>query len=159
MSRTSQWGWLVAGIALGAVATAGLLSPDARLARAATSDRFEDYVMCTGAVSLGGKATVDGVWLLDYRAGKLLGTLIDRNTAKTVGWAELDLVSEFGLEPRQDVHFLMSTGNITTGQAVLYVAETTTSKFGVYSMSTRPDGLPGAIIRRHDMVRFRAAKE
>jgi hypothetical protein len=61
----------------------------------------------------------DGVWLLDYRSGKLLGTLIDRNQGKIVGWAEVDLTSEFGIPPRQNVHFLMTTGNITQGQAAL----------------------------------------
>ena len=51
-------------------------------------------------------AKTDGVWLLDYRTGRLLGSLIDRNNGKIVSWAEVDLVSEFGLTPRADVHFL-----------------------------------------------------
>src|SRR5262249_8838316 len=77
-------------------------------------------------------------WLLDYRAGKLLGTVIDRNQGKIVGWAEVDLVTEFGVQPKQPVHFLMTTGMIAQGQAALYVAETTTGKFGVYTMGPRP---------------------
>jgi hypothetical protein len=106
-------------------------------------------------VAVSPKAQTDGVWLLDYRSGKLLGTVIDRNNGKIVGWAEVDLVSEFGIPPRQNVHFLMTTGNITQGQAALYVAEATTGKFGVYSMGPRPDNQPGVSIRRHDMVMFR----
>src|SRR5438874_2364820 len=43
----------------------------------AANDRFEDYIMCTGAVAVSPKALTDGVWLLDYRSGKLLGTVID----------------------------------------------------------------------------------
>jgi hypothetical protein len=121
----------------------------------AANDRFEDYVMCTGAVAVSPKAQTDGVWLLDYRSGKLLGTVIDRNNGKIVGWAEVDLVNEFAIPPRQNVHFLMTTGNITQGQAALYVAETTTGKFGVYSMGPRADNQPGVSIRRHDMVMFR----
>src|SRR2546422_1032102 len=61
----------------------------------------------------------------------------------------------FAIPPRQPVHFLMTTGNITQGQAALYVAETTTGKFGVYSMGPRADNQPGVSIRRHDMVMFR----
>ena len=121
----------------------------------AANDRYEDYILCTGAVGISPKAPTDGVWLLDYRSGKLLGTVIDRVQGKIVGWADLDLVSEFGLPPRQHVHFLMTTGNVAHGQAALYVAETTTGKFGVYTMGPRSDGQAGLSIRRHDMVSFR----
>ena len=93
--------------------------------------------------------------MLDYRAGKLLGTVIDRTQGKIVGWAEVDLVTEFGLPPRKDVHFVMTTGMIARGQAALYVAETTSGKFGVYTMGLRPDGQPGVMIKRLDLVLFR----
>ena len=122
-----------------------------------SSDRYQDYVMCTGAVSVTPRAPTDGVWLLDYRSGKLLGTVIDRAIGKIVGWAEVDLVTEFGIPPKQDVHFMMITGSIAQGQAALYVAEVTTGKFGVYTMGPSPDG-QGIIIRRHDLTTFRAAK-
>jgi hypothetical protein len=145
--------WLLVGLVLGGVGTLLYLGnqPQAR----AANDRYEDYILCTGAVAVNPRAPTDGVWLLDYRAGKLLGTLIDRIQGKIVGWAEVDLVSEFGVPPRQNVHFLMTTGMIAQGQAALYVAETTSGKFGVYTMGQRPDGKPGVMIKRHDMVMFR----
>ena len=108
--------------------------------------------MCTGAVATRPGAPTDGVWILDYKAGKLLGTVIDRTSGKIVGWAEVDLVNEFGLPPRQNVHFLMTTGQISFGQAALYVAETTSGKFGVYTMAPRPDNQPGIVIRRHSSM-------
>ena len=147
-------GVLACGVAVGIVATMFYLGQP-RPAGAATNDRYQDYIMATGAVSINPRVQTDGVWLLDYRAGKLLGTVIDRNQGKIVGWAEVDLVSEFQLTPRQNVHFLMTTGQIAQGQAALYVAETTTGKFGVYTMGPRPDGQSGVVIRRHDMVMFR----
>lgn len=122
-----------------------------------SNDRYQDYVMCTGAVSVTPRAPTDGVWLLDYRSGKLLGTVIDRNLGKIVGWAEVDLVTEFGIPPKQDVHFMMTTGTIAQGQAALYVAEVTTGKFGVYTLGPSPEGT-GVIIRRHDLTTFRASK-
>jgi hypothetical protein len=141
------------GLVLGGLGTFWTVhSP--REARAG-NDRHEDYILCTGAVATNPRAPTDGVWLLDYRAGKLLGTVIDRSQGKIVGWAEVDLVSEFGLPPRQNVHFLMTTGQIAAGQAALYIAETTSGKFGVYTMGTRPDGQSGVMIRRHDLVLFR----
>jgi hypothetical protein len=148
--------WLITGLALGAL-VAGTYVGQLPPAQAA-NDRFEDYIMCTGACALTPKAPTDGVWLLDYRSGKLLGTVIDRSMGKIIGWAEVDLVAEFSLPPRQNVHFLMTTGQIAQGQAALYVAETTTGKFGIYTLGPRPDGEPGLTIRRHDMIMFRGPK-
>jgi hypothetical protein len=153
MGRMSRLLWLAAGVVLGGVAV-GLYFGPARPAEAA-NDRFEDYIMCTGAVTNHPRAPSDGVWLLDYRAGKLLGTIVDRQQGRVVGFAEVDLVNEFGIQPKQNVHFLMTTGTIAPGQAALYLAETTTGKFGVYTMGPRPDAPTGVIIRRHDMLLFR----
>jgi hypothetical protein len=147
--------WLVAGVVLGVGATVLYLGSSKPLQ--ATSDRYEDYIMCTGPVAVAPKAPTDGVWVLDYRAGKLLGTVIDRGTGKIVGWAEVDLVSEFAVKPKDPVHFMMVTGSIAQGQAALYVAETTSGKFGVYTMGSRADGKAGLVIRRHDLVLFRQA--
>jgi hypothetical protein len=156
MARFNQLVTLAAGAALGAVAlgTTLLLTGEPRPAQASAVDRFQDYVMATGAVSLGPRSQADGVWMLDYRSGKLLGTVIDKTQGKIVGWAEVDLVSEFEVQPRQDVHFMMVTGYITNGQSALYVAETVTGKFGVYTMAGGPNG-SGVSIRRHDLTTFR----
>ncbi len=145
--------WLVAGLLLGGAGVA--LWWGHHPVAHAYNDRYEDYIMCTGAVAIRPGAPTEGVWLLDYRAGKLLGTLIDRTAGKIGGFAEVDLVSEFGLPPRQNVHFMMTTGMIAQGQAALYVAETTSGKFAVYTMGQRPDGKGGVMIRRHDLVLFR----
>lgn len=145
---------LAAGVGIG-VTVATLCVSQPQPARAASNDRYEDYVMATGAVSINARIQTDGVWLLDYKSGKLLGTVIDRQQGKIIGWAEVDLVTEFEVQPRQDVHFMMTTGYITQGQSALYVAETTTAKFGVYTMGPGPNG-QGIGIRRHDMSSFRA---
>lgn len=118
-------------------------------------DRHEDSILCTGPVAVNNSVRTDGIWLLDYRTGKLLGTLIDRNSGKVANWAEVDLVNEFGVPPRKNVHFMMITGSIAQGQAALYLAETVSGKFGVYTMGPRQDGQVGIAIRRHDMTTFR----
>jgi len=152
--------WLLAGMLLGGLIY-GLYLGNVRPAYAA-NDRHEDYVMCTGVVYSTrpgrgrAQSPLEGVWLLDYRSGKLLGTLIDRYEGKLYGWSEVDLVAEFGIPPRKpDVHFLMTTGSVTYNQAALYVAETSTGKFAVYTMGPRGDNIPGVTIRRHDMTTFR----
>jgi hypothetical protein len=155
MRDTGRLLWLFTGLVLGGAGVAFYLLPS-QIALGA-NDRYEDYIICTGAVGITPRAPTDGVWLLDYRSGKLLGTVIDRVAGKIIGWAEMDLVTEFAIPPRQNVHFLMTTGNIAHGQAALYVAETSTGKFGVYTMAPRSDGMSGVSIRRHDMVPFRQA--
>src|SRR5262245_57898743 len=155
MKESGRLFWLLAGIALGAGVTGWAATRPATV-YAGSGDRHEDYVMCTGLVPMGGKLVVDGVWLLDYRAGKLLGTVLDKGQGKVIGWAEVDLVNEFGLQPRAPVHFMMTTGQVSPTQSALYVAETTSGKFGVYTMGVRMDGeQQGVAIKRHDLVMFR----
>jgi hypothetical protein len=152
------------GIVIGVSATMVFAGPAAivhplgpQQAQAATTDRYQDYIMCTGAVAGNQRNPTDGLWMLDYRSGKLLGTVIDRTAGKIGGWAEVDMVTEFNLPPKADVHFMMTTGTISQGQAALYVAEVTSGKFGVYTMGPAADGT-GVIIRRHDQTTFRAPK-
>jgi hypothetical protein len=150
---------LILGAALGVVATIAYQQWQPA-AQARPNDRFEDYVMCTGACAVSPvnpkmPISTDGVWLLDYRSGKLLGTVIDRSAGKIVGWAELELTDEFKLPPKSNVHFLMTTGNIAAGQAALYVAEVTSGKFGVYTLGPDVNAQNGVSIRRHDLLTFR----
>ena len=144
---------LALGLGLGAFA-AVLWLGQPKPVFAAGNDRHDDFILATGAVNISPKLQTDGVWLLDYKSGKLLGTVIDRTQGKIIGWAEVDLVAEFEFAPKQDVHFLMTTGYITHNQSALYLAETSTGKFGVYTMGPGPNGT-GVGIRRHDLSSFR----
>ena len=148
--------WLIVGVLIGA-AGFGFWMAGSKPVQAG-NDRHEDYILCTGPVAALLRVPTDGVWLLDYRSGKLLGTVIDRTVGKIIGWAEVDLVNEFGIPPRQNVHFMMTTGQVANSQSALYVAETTTGKFGVYTMGPRRDGGTGIAIIRHDLTMFRQAK-
>jgi len=155
MTAIGRFGLLAAGAAAGVVAAMFYLGQP-RPVGAASNDRYQDTIMATGAVSVNPRVQTDGVWVLDYKAGKLLGTVIDRNQGKIVGWAEVDLRTEFNLAAQQDVHFLMTTGYVTQGQSALYLAETATGQFGVYTMGPAASG-SGIVIRRHDMTKFRQA--
>lgn len=154
MHGKKAWVILILGLAAGM--SGGWFLFGASKPAAAGNDRYEDYVMCTGPVSVGLVGhDLDGVWMIDYRAGKLLGTCINRNTGKLNPFAEVDLVKEFDVPPRADVHFLMTTGQVARGQAALYVAEPTTGKFAVYTMVVTEGANAGVTIKRHDMVQFR----
>ena len=139
---------------LGISAALWLRSPEVRPAFAG-NDRVEDYIITTGPVTVNVNVLADGVWILDYRAGKLLGTIVDRNLGKILNWAEVDLVQEFNIPPKQNVHFMMTTGTPIAGQTALYLTEINTGRFGVYTMAPRPDNR-GMMIRRHDSTQFRA---
>lgn len=127
-------------------------------ARAGATDHSGDFILCTGSVTNIPGIPTDGVWLLDYRTGELLATMIDRNTGKTMGWAQVNLLSEFGLHNHDNAHFLMTTGIITENQAALYVAETTSGKFGIYTMARRVGYVNGMVIKRHEISSFRVVK-
>lgn len=153
MRSTNAIGLIAIGLAVGMSAAVFYLGQP-RPAVAASNDRYQDYIMATGAVSVNPRVQTDGVWLLDYKAGKLLGTVIDRTQGKIVGFAEVDLTTEFGLQAKADVHFMMTTGYVTQGQSALYLAETGTGQFAVYTMGPGANG-NGVVIRRHDITKFR----
>ncbi len=141
---------------------------------AGSVDRYEDFIMATGPVNqsfVGNSgagaagnnqffnAELDGVWVLDYKAGKLLASTINRQTGKMVTFGEVDLVREFEIAPRANVHFMMTTGVVVKGQSVLYLLETSTGKLGVYAMISSASSAPGVPdtikISRTDMMNVR----
>ena len=85
MKLPGQLAALAVGVGLGVVGASYYLAPPTPAA-AGSNDRTNDYVTSTGAVALNPKQQADGVWLLDYKAGKLLGTVIDKTQGKIVGW-------------------------------------------------------------------------
>lgn len=145
--------WLCLGLALGVAATIYFRAAPQPVW--AGNDRHDDYIITTGPIKLGVNVTADGIWLLDYRAGKLLGTIVDPNLGKIGGWAEVDLVKEFNIPPKQNVHFMMTTGTPIAGNTALYLTEINTGRFGIYTMAPRPDGVAGMLIRKHDGTLFR----
>jgi hypothetical protein len=145
--------WLALGLLLGGGAAVFYFS--AMGPAEAANDRSEEYTMATGPVNLDPKNPMDGIWLLDYKTGRLLATVVNLKTGKLTPWSELDLVAEFAAQPGQKVHFMMTTGQVAPSQAALYLVETTTGKVGVYTLGPRPNGNPGVLIRRHDFNSLR----
>jgi hypothetical protein len=153
MKKWARYLWLAAGLVLG-IAAATLYHRSSQPAFA-FNDRHEDYVMCTGQMSLGTNLQADTIWLLDYRAGKLLGTIVDKNLGRVLSWAEVDLVQHFNIPPKQNVHFMMTTGSMVRGQTVLYLTEINSGRFGIYSITPIPDGTGRFRIVQHDATLFR----
>lgn len=122
----------------------------------AANDRWQDFALATGAIQAGPMGhDQDGVWILDGKSGKLYASSISRLTGKVLAWAEVDLVREFGLNSAGEGRFLVTAGQVGRGASVLFVAEVTHGRLGVYSMSLAEGQNPGVIVRRHDLVAFR----
>lgn len=166
MIRTRTWMTVAMAVSVG-VALGWVLNARQPVFAGASNDRYQDYILATGPVNQAFSnnaaflnAELDGVWLLDYKSGKLLASTINRQNGKMIAWDEMDLVKEFELAPRSDVHFMMTTGVVVKGQSVLYLLETNSGKVGVYSMTTDETASTGngkVRIRRHDMTSFRGA--
>ena len=176
MKDRACWLFLLMGLALGIAGTMAFRSTSSPVL--AGNDRHDDYILATGPITMGANFTCDGIWLLDYRAGKLLGTIVDRNLGKVLPFAEVDLVKEFNIPPKQNVHFLMTTGSpigvnpaavgvpgpggkrpavpvFAGGSTALYLTEVNSGKFAVYTMAPALDGTGRMMIRRHDATSFR----
>lgn len=154
------------GLAIGVMfgLAAGWILFGAARPAAAGNDRYEDYILCTGPVFVGAAGSpangeLDGVWLLDYRQGKLKGTCVNRLTGKIGAWAEMDLVRDFELQPKGNVHFMMTTGTVAKNQSALYVVETLSGKMGIYTMAASEGPMPNTVLRRHDLTNFRQPRK
>jgi hypothetical protein len=172
MGNPRLWLYISIGVICGGALAVLLANQDNRVE--AATDHFQDSILCTGAVSSTfvkshpfwnsasqhyhwryDEVPFEGVWFLDATACKLLGSVVDRLAVKLIGWAEVDLTAEFNFPAGQSPHFMMNTGDVDHGMAVLYLAETSSGQINVYTMAPRTDGAPGIEIRRHDKASFR----
>ena len=112
--------------------------------------RIENIVVCED----GGPKLLDLLYSHleePWQVLRLISAVMNRPADSYVANSEFSAVGEFEIAPRADVHFMMTTGYITSGQSALYVAETTTGKFGVYTMGPGVNG-NGVTIRRHEVL-------
>jgi len=158
------------GIALGWLAT----SARTPTLQAHGGDRWDESVLTTGPVFVkyneGSKIQVaqDAVYYLDYRAGKLIGTVpsmrqLVGESKILSGFTERDLVADFklDLDNGQRPHFLMTTGAMSTGAgntygdgwAPLYVFETLSRQVAVYKIQQQIIGTSSQI--KFDLIELR----
>lgn len=156
MLRARSLSLLLVGAVLGVVGSWVFMN-SAKTAFA-NNDRNDDFVICTGPAGITPRSQLDGIWLLDAKRGKLYSTIMDRSAGKAVGFAELDVIREFGLGAAGSIHFVMTTGHIAAGQAALYLVETNSGKFAVYTLGPSSDGGAGITIMRHELTNFRGPK-
>ncbi len=111
-------------------------------------DRSGESIVATGPITIsydnGMKVQIphEAIYLLDYKAGKLLATIPSyeksKGDARLINtFVERDLVADFklDLEAGPKPRFLMTTGGLgiySAGWAPLYVFEMSTNQLGIY---------------------------
>jgi len=141
--HAGKW-MLLVGIVLGLAA--GLMWagvwPNTPLHAMAT-DRVDTFAMATGAVD----TDIEAVYFLDFLTGDLSAAVIGRvgATYMVTGVYTRNVIQDMNLDANKNPHFLMVTGladlsrggrggQVQPGKAVVYVAEVTTGKVGVYAI-------------------------
>ena len=154
--QPSTWMALALGLAVGVVSANFYQTP---LARAAGGDRSGESVLSSGPVEVSHheglkiEISTDAIYFLDWKAGKLLAAIPSlKKTAvanKILGpIAERDLIADFGIEPGQTPHFLMTTAHLGTYDSTgsrLFVLESNTRQMAVYAVqrqATAGNGTP-----------------
>jgi hypothetical protein len=124
--------------------------------RASSGDRSGESILTTGPIMIrydeGNKVQIplEALYILDYRAGRLLGTVPAlHQTVKASSYlgtiAERDLAADFkiDLDNGPKPHFLMTTGSLGTysgGWSPLYVYESSTNQIAIYRIHEQTVG-------------------
>jgi hypothetical protein len=131
--------WLLIGLVAG-LGVAGVFQAQPSFATA--TDHADEFAIATGPLNDG---TIEAVYLLDFKTGSLLGTVMSRQAGKFQAYYKRDLGPDFGLKAGQKPKFIMVTGlmQATTSQVpighALYVAELNSGKINAYIMPYRGD--------------------
>ncbi len=131
--------WLLIGIFVG-LGLAGAFQAQPSFATA--TDHTDEFAIATGVMP---STDVEAVYLLDFKSGLLLGTVMNKQTGTFQAFYKRPLGADFGLKAGQKPKFMMVTGLMTSAKApvpiahVLYVVELNTGKIAAYFMPYRGD--------------------
>jgi hypothetical protein len=118
-----------------------------RPAQAVATDHSDEFAIATGFLS----TELEAVYLLDFKAGQLLGTVLNSQSGQFQDTYKRDLTKDFSLNPRQKPKFIMVTGAFRVAAAqvpvnhVLYVAELNSGRMGAYYMPYRGERIGGVV--------------
>jgi hypothetical protein len=134
--QRSRAAWLGIG-ALAGLALGGFW-PQAPLHSVAT-DRQENFAIATGIVD----SDVEAVYTLDFLTGELSAAVLNPSTRLFAAGYKRNITADLGVETGKSPKYLMVSGlaelrgggQTQFGSSVLYVAELTSGKLGVYAIS------------------------
>ena len=125
--------WLLTGLVLGLGIA---LFMQGQPVQATATDHADDFSIATGHVT----ADLEAVYLLDFKTGSLLGSVMNKQTGEFQNFYKRELAADFDLKGKVKPKFLMVTGAMQSARAqvpiyhVLYVAELNSGKLAAYAM-------------------------
>lgn len=140
----SKMPWLVVGLCLG-LALSSFWPTEQVQARG--TDRNDKFAITTATT---GFQNPDTIFVLDFLTGRLVGALLNQQTATFTNFYFRSIAADFGLDPTAKPQFVIISGdgNLTTrggpqtSTGVVYIGELTTGKVVVYRypfrISTKP---------------------
>ena len=154
---TQKTVWVLLGLVFGLGAALFL---QGQPSFATATDHTEDFAIATGFLT----PELEAVYLLDFKSGRLMGTVLNRQKGAFQHGYERMLANDFGLTARQKPKFMMVTGMVQVATAqvpinhVLYVAEVNSGKMVAYFMPYRGETVRGTAseeLQVLDAVAFR----
>ena len=148
--------WLLLGLVFGLGAAMIL---QGQPSYAVATDHSDEFAIATGYLN----ESLEAVYLLDFKSGRLMGTVLNRQGGRFQHFYERNLANDFGLTARQKPKFMMVTGGAQLQGAVpihhvLYVAEVNSGKMAAYFMPYRGETARGTAseeLQPLDFVTFR----
>jgi hypothetical protein len=130
----------------------GMANHRPQVAKAVGGDRYGDYSLASGPISVQYndqtkiQAPLDALYFLDYKGARLVAT-VPVQRSSTAGsqlidqFVERDLITDFKIDIDHGVnpHFLMTVGSLgafTEGWSPLFVFETTTKQVAIYRLQS-----------------------
>ena len=126
------------GLVAGCLLTVGVMNFTApSTLHAVATDRQENFAIATGMVDVG----IEAVYTLDFLTGELKAAVLNSHTRSFTVSYQRNIMADLGIEPGKTPKFAMVTGqtHLRTGASfklaptVVYVAELTSGKMGVYA--------------------------
>lgn len=150
---TNRVSWLACGLAAG-LAIAYFWPHEPTFAN--TADRDTQFGMITipvGTAAAVAQDPMDGVFILDYLTGKLMGAVLSRQVGGFVSFYARDLAKDFDVQGDADPHYCMASGyaqmpnqgQMQMASGVLYIAELNSGKLAAYAFPWKEQGLGGVI--------------
>ena len=156
--------WIVFAAMLGLLL--GGFLPRAPLHAVAT-DHIDNFAIATGPLS----DDLEGLFFLDFLTGSLKCAVLSRSTGKFMSAFETSVLDDIGVKATSNPKFMLVTGiadlrrtggQMQPGNAVVYVAETTTGRVAAYAVPWT-SGLATSVIPYKgrlmllDVLQFRTA--
>lgn len=159
-------GTLALGLALGALVSDR--TPKVVLARG--GDRSGESTVTTGTIATiynpvtKSSVVQDAVYLLDYKSGRLIGTIPEpKMTGKTQSLlgpvVERDLVQDFQIAPGGTPKFMMTTVMTPEGWEPVLIFELTTNQVASYRLQTGPASSNSPAAPKFELIERRSFSE